>query len=176
MSTIVTRTGKGSPLTNTEVDANFTNLNDDKVENLGDLGITSTAAEINKLDGFTGTKDDLNYAKDLRATGITSTEYGNLDGVTSNIQTQLNGKVDNTGDSMSGHFLPSQDASYDLGAEGYGWRNIYTNDLHLSNMKHETGNDVDGTKGDWTIQEGEEDLFLLNNRSGKKYKFTLTEV
>lgn len=32
MSTIVTRAGKGSPLTNTEVDANFTNLNTDKLE------------------------------------------------------------------------------------------------------------------------------------------------
>lgn len=32
MSTIVTRSGKGSPLTHNEVDANFTNLNTDKVE------------------------------------------------------------------------------------------------------------------------------------------------
>jgi len=32
MSTIVTRAGKGSPLTNTEVDANFTNLNADKYQ------------------------------------------------------------------------------------------------------------------------------------------------
>ena len=32
MSTIVTRSGKGTPLTNTEVDANFTNLNTDKLE------------------------------------------------------------------------------------------------------------------------------------------------
>lgn len=30
MSTIVTRAGKGSPLTHTELDANFTNLNNDK--------------------------------------------------------------------------------------------------------------------------------------------------
>ena len=35
MSTIVTRAGKGSPLTNTEVDANFTNLNTDKVQVTG---------------------------------------------------------------------------------------------------------------------------------------------
>ena len=55
-------------------------------------GVTSTAAEINKLDGFTGTVDDLNYAKDLRATGVTDTEFDFLDGVTSNIQTQLNAK------------------------------------------------------------------------------------
>jgi hypothetical protein len=55
-------------------------------------GITSTTAELNKLDGFTGGSLDLNYAKDLRATGVTSTEFDYLDGVTSNIQTQLNAK------------------------------------------------------------------------------------
>jgi microcystin-dependent protein len=32
MATIVTRAGKGSPLTNAEVDANFNNLNSDKLE------------------------------------------------------------------------------------------------------------------------------------------------
>lgn len=35
MSTIVTRTGKGSPLTTAEMDANFTNLNNDKVQVTG---------------------------------------------------------------------------------------------------------------------------------------------
>jgi len=35
MATITTRSGKGSPLTNNEVDANFTNLNDDKLETSG---------------------------------------------------------------------------------------------------------------------------------------------
>lgn len=35
MSTIVTRAGKGSPLTNTEVDSNFTNLNTDKIQVTG---------------------------------------------------------------------------------------------------------------------------------------------
>lgn len=55
-------------------------------------GLTSTTGELNKLDGFTGTVTDLNYAKDLRATGVTSTEYDYLDGVTSNLQTQLDSK------------------------------------------------------------------------------------
>jgi hypothetical protein len=32
MATIVTRAGKGSPLTHPEMDANFTNLNNDKLE------------------------------------------------------------------------------------------------------------------------------------------------
>jgi len=54
--------------------------------------ITATQAEVNTLDGFTGTVTDLNYAKDLRATGVTNTEFDYLDGVTSNIQTQLNSK------------------------------------------------------------------------------------
>lgn len=46
MTTIVTRSGKGSPLTNTEVDTNFTNLNSAKLEttnNLSDLTNTTTA-------------------------------------------------------------------------------------------------------------------------------------
>lgn len=44
---------------------------------LTNLGITATAAELNKLDGITATTAELNY----------------VDGVTSNIQTQLNGKA-----------------------------------------------------------------------------------
>ena len=50
---------------------------------LGGTGVTSTAAELNKLDGFTGVVADLNYAKDLRATGVTASEFNILDGVTS---------------------------------------------------------------------------------------------
>ncbi len=73
-----------------------------------------------------------------------------------------------------GHLRPYADNSYDIGTSSYRVRNIYTNDLHLSNEGH--SNDVDGTWGNWTIQEGESDLFLKNNRSGKKYKFNLTEV
>ena len=70
--------------------------------------------------------------------------------------------------------IPYQNNSIDLGSSSVRWRNVYTTDLQLSN-KGKT-NDVDGTWGDYTIQEGEHDLFLINNRSGKKYKFNLTEV
>ena len=75
-----------------------------------------------------------------------------------------------------GHFKPTANGSYDIGSSSNRVRNLYTNDLHLSNQDLKGGNDVDGTWGDWTIQEGESDLFLKNNRSGKKYKFNLTEV
>ena len=44
MSTIVTRAGKGSPLTHTEVDANFTNLNTDKAGYITGEGGTVTQA------------------------------------------------------------------------------------------------------------------------------------
>lgn len=103
---------------------------------LTNIGITATAAEINKLDGLTATTTELNYidgvtsaiqgqldSKQAVITGgattiltsnltnnralvsdsdgkvavsaITSTELGYLDGITSNIQTQLNGKIAN---------------------------------------------------------------------------------
>lgn len=52
-------------------------------------GITSTTAELNILDGVTATAADLNYAADLNATGVTSTEYSYLSGITSNIQAQI---------------------------------------------------------------------------------------
>jgi hypothetical protein len=73
-----------------------------------------------------------------------------------------------------GHLLPVANGSYDLGGSSNRWRNIYTNDLNLSNKG--STNSVDNTWGDYTIQEGESDLFLINNRNGKKYKFNLTEV
>jgi hypothetical protein len=44
MSTIVTRAGKGTPLTHTELDANFTNLNSDKAGYItGEGGAVSQA-------------------------------------------------------------------------------------------------------------------------------------
>jgi len=72
------------------------------------------------------------------------------------------------------HLVPTHNNAQDLGSTSYKWRNIYTNDLHLSNEG--STNSVDNTWGDYTIQEGESDLFLINNRNGKKYKFNLTEV
>ena len=72
------------------------------------------------------------------------------------------------------HVRPEANNTYDLGSTSLKWRNVYTNDLHLSNEGHK--NKVDNTWGDYTIQEGESDLFLLNNRNGKMYKFMLQEV
>jgi len=77
---------------------------------------------------------------------------------------------------VTGDVVPGADDTYDLGAVGNVWQNIYTGDLHLSNEAKDEGNAVDGTKGNWTIQEGEEHLYILNNKNGKKYRFKLEEM
>ena len=46
--------------------------------------------------------------------------------------------------------------------------------MHFSNKGKI--NDVDGTWGDWTLQEGEDSVFMINNRTGKKYAITMKEV
>lgn len=77
-----------------------------------------------------------------------------------NTSTLLNGNL-----TIIGNVTPFSSNTYDLGTSSYRWRNIYTGDLNLSNGI-----------GDYTIIEGEDDLFLVNNRSGKHYKFALIEV
>ena len=76
--------------------------------------------------------------------------------------------------SITSHCIPSSDVGGDLGSTTNRWANLYTNDLQLSNEGSQ--NEVDGTWGKYTIQEGEDDLFLINRRTGKKYKFMLEEV
>lgn len=96
-----------------------------------------------------------------RFTGGAETEYFN---------------ITNTNATFKTHVLPEANNTYDLGSTSKVWRNIYTSDLNMSNEYLDKGNEVDGTKGSWSIQEGEEDLFLLNRKNGKKYKFNLTEM
>jgi len=88
----------------------------------------------------------------------------------------VTGAITTTGNITTDHVLPNTSDTFDLGASGNVWRNLYTGDLHLSNEGKSEGNSVDGTKGNWTIQEGAEDLYLFNNKSGKRYKFKLEEV
>jgi hypothetical protein len=76
----------------------------------------------------------------------------------------------------TGHLVPGANDTYDLGASGNVWRNLYTGDLHLSNKFKEKGNIVDGTKGNWTLQEGESDIFMINNISGEKFKINLSKI
>ena len=81
----------------------------------------------------------------------------------------------NAGATFGGTLLPSADDTHDLGSSSKQWRDIYTGDINLNNTKTRD-NEVDGTRGSWTIQEGKNDLFLLNRLNGKKYKFKLEEM
>ena len=93
----------------------------------------------------------------------------------------VTGAITATTLTTTGNVLPAADNNANLGAANYRWANLYVGDLLLSNKDRKNdhghlGNEVDGTWGDFTMQEGEDELFLLNNRSGKTYKFVLEEV
>ena len=53
--------------------------------------------------------------------------------------------------------------------------NIIGGDIDLSNEDRDP-NEVDGTRGSWSIQEGAENVFMINRNTGKKYKILLDEV
>ena len=77
-NTTYTLSKSGSTITLTGSDGSKTSVTDaNTTYSLSSFGITATAAELNKLDGLATTKTELGY----------------LDGVTSNVQTQLNGKA-----------------------------------------------------------------------------------
>ena len=118
--------------------------------------ITSTANGANNRIATYSDADSLNGEANLTFDGSTLTVTGAA--------------------TVSGNIVPGANDTYDLGASGNVWRDIYTGDLHLTNEAKEEGNAVDGTKGNWTIQEGAESLFILNNKSGKKYRFKLEEM
>ena len=63
-----------------------------------------------------------------------------------------------------GDVLPAGDNTQDFGSSTKRWANVYTGDMHLNNM-NTGGNEVDGSEGHWTMQEGADDLFLINRNT-----------
>ena len=136
--------------------------------------ITSTAAELNVLDGYTGSVTELNYLDTLHATGVTNTEFDYLDGVTSNIQTQLNAKQATlTFGKSSGNALKSEEA-------------LTTNDVLLMGSSNVKGRTYAEFKSDLQIQESfiiacSDESSNLTTGTAKvtfqmPYAFTLTSV
>jgi len=125
-----------------------------------DVSDFMTNGSNNRIVTATGT-DGMNAEANLTFDGSTLT---------------VTGALTTTGNTTTDHVLPNTTDTFDLGASDNVWRNVYTGDLHLSNEAKEEGNAVDGTKGNWTIQEGAEHLYILNNKSGKKYRFKLEEM
>ena len=163
----------------------------------GTTAITTDESEMNLLDGgYEGTAvvstGESAGTKFLREDGDTTCSWQSIPAGTT-----INSNADNrvitgsgTADTLNGesgltyngsvltvtgNILPEANGTRDLGASGTTWANVYSSDLHLDNTKRD-GNEVDGSVGSWTIQEGSDDLFLLNRKNGKKYKFTLQEV
>jgi len=105
----------------------------------------------------------------------------------------LNGNLDS-------HIIPDTNATYDIGTAEKKIRHLYLSpnsmyigdtwikaegdqvktpnllvgDINLNNEGR--ANEVDGTNGHWSIQEGSDDLFLINRKTGKKYRFNITEI
>ena len=139
----------------------------------------SSANQIQEL----AASDNLSLANNsiVGVVSVTATTYygngANLTGVdSSSLKDGNNVKVlaTSTGATVTGNLLPEADNTRDLGSTSKRWANLYVGDMHYSNEG--SSNNVDGTWGSYTIQEGQSDLFLINNRNGKKYKFNLTEV
>ena len=110
--------------------------------------------------------------------GANGLEYGVVDSTalkdgSGNVIVQASGSAVSV--TAGKHLNPATTNTTDLGTSSLRWRNLYTQDLQLSN-ESSGGNDVDGTWGNWTLQEGENDIYMINNRNGKKYKINLTEV
>jgi hypothetical protein len=100
----------------------------------------------------------------------------NVVDITADLGDITTGAISSGDITATGHVLPGATDTYDLGSVSAVWRNIYTGDLHLSNKFKEKGNIVDGTKGNWTLQEGQDDIFMINNISGEKFKIKLDKI
>ena len=145
--------------------SNLTNLNAATVA-LTATNTTDAGHFITFVDTATGSENVRTDTDFLYNPGTNTLTVGAINGNATGLTGNPNITV--------GNILPAADDTHDIGSSTLRFKNVHSMDLHLNNEG--SSNDVDGTWGNWTLQEGEKDLFLLNNRSGKKYKFNLTEV
>ena len=147
------------------------------VTNVDSVGVVTARTGIKVLGGgisAVGIITADSYRGDgSQLTGIDATSLKDSGGSTK-IQAQASGLMITGITTVSGNLMPGADNTLDLGSLSQRWANVYVGDMNLSNKGKK--NDVDGTWGNFTLQEGENDLFIINNRSGKRYKFNLTEI
>ena len=178
-------------LTGTVNTASQTNIT--SVGTLGSLAVTNNitvggtvdgrdvASDGSKLDGIeaSATADQtaaeiLTAIKTVDGAG-SGLDADTLDGVSSGSFLRSDTADTMTGNlTMTGNITPSANDTYNCGSSANRWANVYSNDLDLSNEG--SANEVDGTWGSYLIQEGESDLFIINRRSGKKFRFVVEEV
>ena len=149
----------------------------------GDIILDADGANVTIKDAGTSILDIANNSSDVELTVSTADKNFKIKGTDgSSAITALDIDIAeaglatfNAGAVFGGSVLPATDDAVDLGSSSKQWRDIYTGDINLNNTKTRD-NEVDGTRGSWTIQEGENDLFILNRLNGKKYKFKLEEM
>ena len=163
-------TGEGGTTLNGEANLTFngTTLNvTGTVTASGTIESTGTSASVGGKFGqiSVGAGGPYNTIQNTAANTPIHLQYSNTGDIKCN---------EGGGDLRTADIIPLTNNSASLGTNAIRWANIHTNDLNLSNEGSK--NDVDGTWGQYTIKEGENDLFLINNRSGKRYKFLLQEI
>ena len=143
--------------------------------------IVGAMVSSNSESGISVTYQDSDGTLDFSVTSqtdnnFTDADHNKLDGIAAgaNVGIAASGG-EFTGDITVHDVIPDGNNTRDLGSSSNRFANLYVNDMHFSNSP-ENLNIVDNTWGDWTLQEGEEFIYMLNNRNGKKYKMNLTEI
>lgn len=124
----------------------------------------SVAGILTATKGLTGNINATGISTAATLSGTTAT-YTNLNST----NTVLSGIT-----TVSNTVQPNANNTVSLGTVSNRWANVYSNDLDLSNEG--STNDIDGTWGSYLVQEGEEHLYIINRRNGKRYRFLLEEV
>ena len=122
--------------------------------------------------GITGTLD---VDGATTVDGLTVAELG-----TFSAGINVTGTITLQGTSTTQAIKPQADSTYDIGTTSIRYRagyfdDVYCGDLNMSN-EHRGGNSIDGSWGSYQIEEGENDLFIVNKRSGKKFRFVMEQV
>jgi hypothetical protein len=154
-------TASDSAVTQWHVDNITLNSNQLSTQNSSDLILFPDTAQVGINTSSPGATLDVNgtlQAGSLKMDNTTLSTVGTNENLV--IDPNGTGKIEITQD-----ILPDANATINLGSDSLRFANVYTSDLHLRNEE-----------GHWTIQEGADDLYIINNRNGKKYKFNLTEV
>ena len=174
--------GDGSRLTSldaSQLTGTLPNLDGSSLNNIVSSAVDITATNTTNADHFILFSDAATGVEEIRSdtsllynpstnTLTADTFSGNSTGLIGDPSVSV------TDVTLKGNLLPDTNGVRDLGSSTLRFQNIYTSDMHFSNEGGQ--NSVDGTWGHWTMQEGEKDMFLLNQRTGKKYKINLTEV
>ena len=134
---------------------------------------TSNAYALRLDSSSSSVENDLRFAKGGTDYGAIQTNgsnhafefYVNTDGSSGGWQRMFYMSRDSTENVFErGTVRPGANGTQNLGTSSYRWSTVYTSDLSLSNGI-----------GDYTIVEGEEKLYLYNNKNNKVYSFVLQE-